>query len=106
MFDGRILRRKAEGVPPHRVKHVIASHPKVPGDDVSDGVVSNMPHVDFAGRIRIHLEAVVFRLRGILRHPESLPVLPHPLPLGLNALEIVRPRHVVPFDFSATSDYR
>lgn len=89
MFDGRILRWQSKRVPPHRVKDVIASHPEVPGDHISDGVVSKVSHMDSARGIRIHLKAVVLWLPGILRDPESVPLLPDPLPLGFYRLKIV-----------------
>ena len=42
-LDGRVLRRQAEGVPAHRVQHVVAAGAHVAGDHVAHGVVAHMP---------------------------------------------------------------
>src|SRR3990172_7878688 len=51
VFDGRILCRQAEGIPSHRVEHVVAAHPEVPRHHISDRVVADVPHVDLPRRI-------------------------------------------------------
>ncbi len=96
MFDSGVFRWKAERVPPHGMDDIIAAHPEVSGDDISNGIVSDMPHVDFARRIRVHLETVVLWFRGVLGHPKSPLLLPDLLPFGFNGFEIVKSRHADP----------
>ncbi len=66
VVDGGVLGGQPEGVPAHRVEHVEAPHPLVTGEEIADGVDADVAHVDAAGRIREHLEAVVLGSRGIL----------------------------------------
>ena len=87
VVDGGVLGGEAEGVPPHRVEHVVPAHPLVAGDRVADGVVPDVPHVDPAGRVREHLEAVVLRAAGLLAHPEETGLVPDALPLRLDVPE-------------------
>ena len=84
VVDGGVLGGQPEGIPAHRVQYVEAPHPLEPGEQIPDGIHPNMPHVDAAGGIREHLEAVVLRTAGLLRHLELLGVLPDRLPLGLD----------------------
>src|SRR5207248_2558640 len=56
VLDGGIFGRKAESVPAHGMKHVEAAHALYAGDDVSDGVVAHVAHVQRAGGIREHFE--------------------------------------------------
>ena len=54
-LHGRVFRRHPERIPAHRVQNIEAAGPFVPGNDISHGVVSDMPHMDPAGRVREHL---------------------------------------------------
>ena len=47
-LDGGILGREAEGIPAHRVQHVVAFGAHIAGDDVAHGVVPHMAHMDAA----------------------------------------------------------
>ncbi len=60
VLDGGVLRRQAKGIPAHGLQHVPALHALVAGDDVGDGVVAHMPHVQFAAGIGKHGQAVEF----------------------------------------------
>ncbi len=59
---GGVLRRQAERVPTHRVQHREAARPLVTRERVAQGIVAHVPHMDFPGWVREHLEHVVFRL--------------------------------------------
>ena len=83
VLDRRILSRHAERVPTHRVEDIISLHPPVPGDDVADRIVPHMTHVDPSGRIRKHLQAVIFFLPAGGPRPERVLLLPVLLPPGL-----------------------
>jgi hypothetical protein len=84
VVDGGVLGGQPEGIPAHRMQYVEAPHPLEPGDQVPDGIDPDMPHVDAAGGIREHLEAVVLRAGGVLGHLELFGVLPDRLPPGLD----------------------
>ena len=48
MLDRRVFCRQAEGVETHRMQHVIAIHLLESGYHVTDGIVSNVSHVQLA----------------------------------------------------------
>ncbi len=48
----------AEGVPPHRVQHLVARHPLVACEHVAHRIVADMAHVDAPRRIGKHLEHI------------------------------------------------
>ena len=87
VLDRRVLGGQAEGVPAHRVEHVVAAHPLVPGEQVADGVDADVAHVDAARGVREHLEAVELRAARILGDRELLALLPGLLPPGLDLAE-------------------
>jgi len=84
-----ILRRHAEGVPTHGMQHVKSVHSLIAGHHVADGVVADVAHVNFARRIRKHLQYVVFFLFRVFSYPEQAFFIPDSLPLGLNHFRIV-----------------
>src|SRR5262249_20752979 len=81
------------------VQHVVAAHPLVAAHRVPDGVVPDVPHVDPAGRIREHLQAVVLGAARLLPRPEEAGFLPLPLPLGVDVLERVVIRSLACHDY-------
>src|SRR5207253_1525338 len=87
VLDRRVLGRESERVPAHRMQDVEAAHPLVARQDVADRVHPDVPHVDPAGRVREHLEAVEFRPARVLGDAELLPRLPGPLPFRLELSE-------------------
>ena len=52
--------RHPEGIEAHGVKHIKAHQPLEAGHGVADGIISNVPHVHFSRRVRVHLKAVEF----------------------------------------------
>jgi hypothetical protein len=91
---GVFLGGQAEGVPAHRVEHVVALHAPVARDDVGGGVALGVPDVQSgAARVGKHVEHVELRLRGIesrlagIRHRERFLRLPMALPLGFKFAE-------------------
>ena len=56
--DGGIFRRHAEGIEAHWIEYIETHQPFVPRNSVAYGVISNVPHVHFSGRVGVHLEAV------------------------------------------------
>ncbi|MPN06113.1 hypothetical protein SDC9_153368 [bioreactor metagenome] len=65
VLHGRVFRRHAEGVPAHRLQHVVALHLVEAREDVADRVVAHMAHVQFPGRVREHRQAVVLGFAGV-----------------------------------------
>ena len=91
----RVFRRHAEGVPAHRLQHVFAAHPLVAGDNVADGVVAHVPHVQAAGRIGEHRQAVEFFARGVSHGAERLVFFPGFLNGGFECLRLILRLHGV-----------
>ena len=63
---------QAERVPAHRLHHVVALHVVVAAQHVADGVVAHMPHVQLAGRVGEHRQAIVFRFGAVFVGAEHL----------------------------------
>ena len=94
VFDGGILRGHAEGIPSDGMQHVISAHLLIPCHHVADGIVSHMPHMDPSGRIRKHLQKIIFFLRGVFSHLEGFFILPVFLPLFFYFRGVIFPFHV------------
>jgi hypothetical protein len=90
---GVLLCGQAERVPAHRVQHVEAAHSLVASDDVRRRIAFGMADMEpIAGRVREHVEHVVFRLRRVDlrgRAKRGLTV-PIGLPLRFDLLERIR----------------
>ena len=89
VLDRGILGRQAERVPAERMQHVEAEHPLHARDDVANHVVADVPDVGVPRRVGKHLEAVVLRPGGVLRHFERAGIGPAFLPLLLYRLGLV-----------------
>src|ERR1700737_773705 len=89
VFDGGVFGRKAEGVPAHGMKHVEAAHAFYASNDVPNGVVAHVAHVQRAGGVWEHFQNVVFGLGGIYFGFKDTSVGPALLPLGFDGLRIV-----------------
>src|SRR5882762_4575866 len=89
VFDRGVFRGKTESVPAHRVKNIESAHAFYAGDDVPDGVIAHVTHVESARRIRQHFENVVFRFAGVGFGFEYFSVRPTLLPLGFDLLWFV-----------------
>ena len=87
---GGVLGRHAEGIPSHRVQHVEPARPLVARDHVADRIDADVAHMDAPGRIREHLQHVVFgaRVAGFAG-AEAARLLPRRLPLGLGGARVV-----------------
>ena len=89
VLDGRVLGGHAQGVPADRVEDVEAPHHLEPGDDVADGIIADMAHVDPARGIGVHLQGVILRAAGVLGGLERRLLVPGLLPLGLDLAESI-----------------
>ena len=89
VLEGGVLSRQPEGIPAHRMQHVEAGRLLVARDDVADGVVADMSHMNPARRVGKHLQHVIFRqVRGLI-HGKAVALVPDGLPLALGFLETV-----------------
>ncbi len=89
VLDRGVLRRQAERVPAHRLQHVLALHALVAADHVADGVVAHVAHVQRAGRVRQHGEAVELRPRRVLLHRVGALRVPVALRGGFHRLRAI-----------------
>ena len=89
VLDRGVFRRQAERVPAHRLQHVPALHALEAADHVADGVVAHMAHVQRAGRIRQHRQAVELGLAGLFGHFIGALRVPVLLRGGLHRLRAV-----------------
>src|SRR6266404_4603654 len=87
--DGGIFGWQAESIPTHGMKHVESTHALYAGDDVADGVIAHVAHVQRAGGIGQHFERVIFRFCGIYFRIEDARFGPAPLPFGFDFLWVV-----------------
>ena len=62
VLERGVLRRQAEGIPAHRMQHVVALHPHVARQRIADRIVAHVAHVQLSGGIGQHLEHVILRL--------------------------------------------
>jgi hypothetical protein len=92
VVDGGVFGRQSEGVPPHRVEHIIPIGDAIAGDDVPHRVVSQMADMDVPGRVGEHLQDIglraIARLRRIKR-PENAVARPGRAPFRLDLAMIV-----------------
>ena len=86
---GGVLSRQAESVPAHRVQDVEPPGPLEAGDDVADGIIPYVSHVDAPRGIGEHLQDIVLGPCRVGRHGKTAGVLPGLLPLGLAVLDVV-----------------
>ncbi len=84
-----VLRRHAEGVPPHRMQHVEALGPLVARHHVAHRVVAHMAHVDAAAGIGKHLQHVIFGAGAAIAGAKNPALVPDFLPLGLGLAGVV-----------------
>ena len=89
-LHGRVLGRHAEGVPTHRMQHVIAAGPLPARHHVAHHIVAGVAHVDVARRIGEHLQDVVFRAAGVgVGHRKGVGLGPSGLLAGFGGLRLV-----------------
>jgi hypothetical protein len=70
--NGRVLRGHAEGIPAHGMQHVKSPHSLISGQNITDGVITDMADVNIAGRIGKHFQKVKFFPIGVLFNAKRL----------------------------------
>ena len=89
-LDGILLGGQSVSVISHRIENIEAVEPLIAGVDVAGNVSQRMTYMQSrAGRVREHVEHVVFRTVRVLCDFVGLMVDPLFLPLFLNLSEIV-----------------
>ena len=74
----RVFSRKPESIPSHGLQNIEPAHPVMTGNYIANGIVSDMPHVQLARRIRQHGQAIIFRLVAVfidVKRSRSVPVI-------------------------------
>ena len=92
VLDGGIFCRQAKGVPAHGLQHVLALHALVAGDDIGNGVVAYVAHMQFAAGVGEHGQTVEFLPLVVLLHGEAVvlqPVLLCGLFQGLGVIVLI-----------------
>jgi hypothetical protein len=89
VFDGRVLGRHAQSIPADGMEDVVSPHHLESGDDVADGIIADVAHMNPARRIGVHFQGVEFGPGGILGGGEGVLFVPHFLPAGFDGLKIV-----------------
>src|SRR4030043_2381753 len=96
VLDRCVLGRHAQGGPADGVEGIEPLHQLEAGDDVSDRVIPDMPHMDSAGGVWIHLQAVILRQPGVIGGLENPPLRPGLLPPLFDLLEWIHVFHLYP----------
>ena len=90
VLHGEVLGGQTEGIPAHRVEHVVAVLTALAAHHVQRGIAAGVAHMQTrARRIRELHEGIELGLFVVDLGMEGLFVLPHLLPLGLNGLVII-----------------
>ena len=88
--DRGVLRVQAERVPAHRVQHLVAALPPVPGHHVVQRRDLGVAHVQVTARVGEHRQRVALLPRAVVVGAELVQLLPHRQPLGLGGVDVVR----------------
>lgn len=89
VLDGGILGGHAQRVPADGVEDIESLHRHEAPDDIADGIVADVPHMDAARGIGIHFEEVKLGFGGVLADLKRLRLCPDLLPLFLDPAKIV-----------------
>ena len=89
MFDCRVFRRKAEGIPSHRMQDIESLRRFKAGDHVALRIIPDVSHVNFSRRIGEHFQRVVFRPPVLLLGFKSFGFFPGSLPFLFGRTEII-----------------
>ena len=89
VLDSRIFSRHAEGIKAHRMNDIESLHRLETSDNVTNGVVSDMPHMEIARRVREHFQYIVFLSARVRMSFKCFGVLPDFLPFLFDLLRYV-----------------
>src|SRR6185436_15179181 len=80
-FDRSLFGRLTKTVPANWVQHIESLKAFEPGDRIAYRVVSNVAHMQIAGRIREHLQAVETLSSVVVTYLKRMRIVPMLLPL-------------------------
>ncbi len=86
--NGGIFGRQAESVPAVRMQNAIPIHHPVTGHRIADCIVTEVPHVDIAGRISEHHQQVKF-LSRIIGRGKEMSLFPLTAPFFFYVIKVV-----------------
>ena len=89
VFNRRILRRQAKGIPAHRMQHVETLCPFIAGDHIAQRIIADMAHMNAPGRVGEHLQHVIFGPAAVFLYGEDLLVRPLLLPVAFSFLGVI-----------------
>ena len=87
--NGGVFCRQTEGIPAHGLQDIFAQHALITGDDIGDGVVAHMPHVQLAAGVGKHGQAVKFFPTAVRGSLVAIVIGPAGLGVELNLLGAV-----------------
>ena len=91
--DGGVLGGQAEGVEAEGRQHGVSLHGAVPDEQVAEGVVPDVALVGGPARVGVHAQDVLRRARVVGIDLVEAAVGPALLPLALDFLHVIGPRH-------------
>ena len=103
VFDRRVFCWQTERIPTDRLQYVFALHALVAGDHITDGVVTHVTHVQAAGRIREHGEAIKLLFAGIFGNLKRFFGIPMLLNLAFKVFRAVLLLHADNPEFCGVS---
>ncbi len=86
MLNSCVFCRHTKGIPAHGMQHVETLHSTETRNNVTNGIVTYMAHVQVAGRIGEHLQHIGFRFGIILFYLKGFVFFPVFLPFGFNVM--------------------
>ena len=93
MFNRGILGRQTKCIPAHRLHYIATLMTLVTIDDIAQGVVANMAHMQATAGVREHRQAVEFFPGALVVTDKTLIVLPIGLRAALHLLGVVNRIH-------------
>ena len=86
VLDGGVFSRQSERIPTHRLQYIEPAHAAIAADHIANRVVADVAHVQGAGWIRQHRQAVVLGPVRVFHYLEGAGGLPVRLRGGLDGL--------------------
>jgi hypothetical protein len=86
VLHGGILRRQAECIPSHGLQDILTLHALIAADDIADGVVAHVTHVQASAGIGEHGQAIELLPVRVLGDSEHTGLFPMALNPGLDLL--------------------
>ena len=89
ILDGGIFSRQTKRIPAHRLQHMITPQLVETCQHIANGVIAYMAHMQLAGWVGKHRQAVIFGLISTFRRCKGAACLPVALNIGFYCLGLV-----------------